>query len=51
MIDTTWSIMSDYVTAIMVAISHNTALPLAFSFGPVEDAEIDDTFYKCFMLY
>jgi hypothetical protein len=40
MMDTTWSIMSDYITGILVAMSHNTAILLAFSFGSVEDAEI-----------
>jgi hypothetical protein len=48
MMDTTWSIMRQYVTAILIGISHNTAIPLAFSFGPVEDAEIYDTFLTAF---
>jgi hypothetical protein len=49
MMDTTGSIMRQYVTVTMIAISHNMAMPLAFSFGPVEGAEIYDTFYKCFI--
>jgi hypothetical protein len=37
LLDTTWVIMRQYITAILMIISHNTALPLAFSFGPIED--------------
>jgi hypothetical protein len=48
MMDTTWAIMNEYDTAILVAILHNTAIPLAFSFGPIEDAEIYETFHATF---
>jgi hypothetical protein len=48
MADTTWTVMREYVTAILVAISHNTAIPLAFSFGPIEDSNLYDMFYNIF---
>jgi hypothetical protein len=40
--------MRQYVTAILVAIAYNTAIPLAFSFGAAEDSEIYDTFFRTF---
>jgi hypothetical protein len=48
MADTTWAVMSDYVTAILVGISHNTAIPLAISFGPIEDSNIYEIFFNIF---
>jgi hypothetical protein len=30
------------VTAILVAVSHNTAIPLAFAFGPVKCSDLDE---------
>jgi hypothetical protein len=46
--DTTWSVMQNYVTAILVAISHNTAVLLACAFGPIESFELYDNFYQIF---
>jgi hypothetical protein len=40
MLDTTWDIMRLYITAYLVAISRNTAIPLGFAFGAVEDCEL-----------
>jgi hypothetical protein len=48
MMDTTWSIMRQYVTAIMVAVSNNTAVPLAFAFGRVEDSGLYQMFFSIF---
>jgi hypothetical protein len=48
MLDTTWAIMAQYVTAILVAIAYNTAIPLGFSFGPVEDSNLYDIFFNVF---
>jgi hypothetical protein len=31
-----------------VAVSHNTAIPLAFAFGPIESFELDESIYKLF---
>jgi hypothetical protein len=46
--DTTWTVMRLYVTAILVAISRNTAIPLAFSFGASETTELYRNFYQLF---
>jgi hypothetical protein len=48
MMDTTWTVMRLYVTAILVGISRNTAIPLAFSFGPSETAQLYRHFYQTF---
>jgi hypothetical protein len=48
MLDTTWSVLRQYVTAIMVAVSRNTAIPLAVAFGHVEDFELYDQFWVIF---
>lgn len=39
MMDTTWPIMDNYVTAILTACFKNTSLPIAFSFGNSETTE------------
>jgi hypothetical protein len=48
MLDTTWAIMQNYVTAILVAIAFNTAVPLAIAFGPIESFELYEKFYQVF---
>jgi hypothetical protein len=48
MMDTTWSIMRQYVTAICIAVAYNTAIPLAFSFGRVEDSGLYNIFWDAF---
>jgi hypothetical protein len=30
MMDTTWSVMQQYVTSILVAVKNNTVIPIAF---------------------
>jgi hypothetical protein len=40
--------MSRYYTAILVAVIHNVGIPLAISFGPKENIELYDTFYRVF---
>jgi hypothetical protein len=46
--DTTWSIMRDYVTAYCVVISRNIAIPISFAFGLVEDYGLDHNFWMVF---
>jgi hypothetical protein len=48
MLDTTWAIMQNYGTAIVVAVIFNTAVRLAFAFGPIESFELYDKFYNTF---
>jgi hypothetical protein len=48
MLDTTWDVMRQYVAAIMVAISRNTAIALGFAFGPAETIELYEQFYTEF---
>jgi hypothetical protein len=44
MIDTTWTILRRYVTAIFLAVSRSADISFAFAFGPIESAE----FYELF---
>jgi hypothetical protein len=46
MLDTTWTVMPQYVTSILVAVSRNTAIALAFAFGPAKTVDQ----YNCFLL-
>jgi hypothetical protein len=46
--DTTWTVLRQFVTAIIVAVSHNTAIPLAFAFGPIECSELYEHFWTVF---
>jgi hypothetical protein len=48
MMDTTWSVMRQYVTSILVAVSRNTAIPLGLAFGPAETSELYEQFYTGF---
>jgi hypothetical protein len=48
MMDTTWSVTRLYVTAILVAVSRNTSIPLAFAFGPAETTDLYAQFYESF---
>jgi hypothetical protein len=48
MLDMTFSVMRNYMTAILVAVSHNTAIPLAFAFGPVESFELYEFLSRTF---
>jgi hypothetical protein len=48
MIDTTWSIMRQSVTSILVALSRNTAIARAFAFGRAETNELYEQFYTGF---
>jgi hypothetical protein len=48
MLDTTWSVIREYVTAFLVAVSCNTAIPLAFAFGRAETCELYDSFSDVF---
>jgi hypothetical protein len=40
MLDTTWTVMQQYVTSILIAVSRNTALTLVFAFGPTETVDL-----------
>ena len=48
MVDTTWKVMSHYVTSILMAIIGNTGIPLSFSFGLSENTELYDLHYEAF---
>jgi hypothetical protein len=48
MMDTTWNVMREYVTAFLVCVSHNIAIPLSFAFGPLEDSNLYDFFLDFF---
>lgn len=39
-LDTTWTIMDNFVTAILMACFSNTSLPIAFAFGNTENANL-----------
>jgi hypothetical protein len=51
MTDTTWNVRRQYVTAFLVAIARNIAIPLAFVFGPAKTAEPYESFYEMFRIY
>ena len=46
--DTTWRILPNYVTSIMMASSKNTGIPISFSFGHSEDKEIYELHFDGF---
>jgi hypothetical protein len=48
MFDTPWAVIRQYVTAFLGAVSHNTAIPLAFAFGRAENCELYDSFHNIF---
>jgi hypothetical protein len=48
MLDTTWTFLGQYVTAILVAVSRNMAITLAVAFGHVEDFELYEQFWSVF---
>jgi hypothetical protein len=50
MLDTTWDVMQNDVTAILVAVSFNIAVSLALAFGSIESFELHDKFYNVFRL-
>ena len=48
MLDTTWSVLKNYVVSIPTVIIRNVGLPIGFSFSLVEDFSIYDDFFKVF---
>jgi hypothetical protein len=42
--DTTWPVLRLYLIVILMTVPHNTAIPLAFAFGPAEDCTLYDIF-------
>jgi hypothetical protein len=48
MADTTSSVLRLYVCAILVGVSHNTAVQLGYAFGPTEDCELYQIFADIF---
>jgi hypothetical protein len=46
--DTTFEVIRLYHTAILIAVSHNVGIPLAYAFGPKESIELYDSFYTAF---
>jgi hypothetical protein len=45
LIDPTWRIIRLYVASILTVVLGNVGIPIALSFGPVEDAGLCNTFY------
>jgi hypothetical protein len=43
-----WSVIRDYVTAMIIAVSRNTAIPLALPFGSIEDSDLYEMFWSMF---
>jgi hypothetical protein len=48
LMDTTWPVLTQYVTLFLVIISRNMAIPLAFAFGRAENCEMYDSFWSVF---
>lgn len=48
MLDTTWRILRQYVTAILMAVVCNVGIPLGFAFGASETTELYEAHYNCF---
>ena len=44
LMDTTWSVISKYVTSILMCASHNVGVPTSFAFGGAEDKELYSLF-------
>jgi hypothetical protein len=42
--DTTWNVMGQYVTAMLMAVFFNVGIPLALAFGPGETTELSSMF-------
>jgi hypothetical protein len=51
MLDTTWTVIRQYVTSILVAVSRNTAIALAFAFGPAETVDQYNLIFIAFSRY
>jgi hypothetical protein len=51
MLDTTWTVMRQCVTSIPVAVSRNTAIALAFRFGPAETVDQYNLILTAFSRY
>jgi hypothetical protein len=47
-LDTTFKVIRQHHTAILLFIIHNVGLPLAFAFGPQESINLYDHFYTTF---
>jgi hypothetical protein len=47
-LDTTFKMIRQYHTAILLTIIHNVGLPLCFAFGPHESIDLYDHFYTTF---
>jgi hypothetical protein len=47
--DTTWRVLRLYVTSVLTVVIGNVGIPIAVSFGPVEDTALYDTFYTTLM--
>jgi hypothetical protein len=48
MMDTTWTVLRLYVTALLIAVSRTGAVALAFAFGRIESAELYELFWTLF---
>jgi hypothetical protein len=48
LLDTTWRVMRDYVTVILMAVLYNVGIPIALAFGPGETTELYEQIYEAF---
>lgn len=47
--DGTFKILKHYVTCIIMAVSHNTSIPLGFTFSPFEDSYLYKNIFQTFL--
>jgi hypothetical protein len=47
--DTTWRVLRLHATSILTVVIGNAGIPIAVSFGPVEDTALYDTVYTTLM--
>lgn len=46
LLDGTFKILKHYVTCIITVVSHNTSIPIGFTFSPVEDTKLYDSVFE-----
>jgi hypothetical protein len=47
--ETTWNVMGQYITAVLMAVFYNVGIPPALAFGPGETKELYSMFYASFL--
>jgi hypothetical protein len=48
MLDTTWHVLGQYVTSLLMAVYRNVAVPLGFAFGVAETVDLYNQHYGAF---